>query len=104
MIVGNGIRNLIKQLAAGHRPSGRFRITKVKPKGELGRDPRKLLGEYISSFNRDLDHLRFPKKPTFPHPWFGELNATQWYQYAALHHLSHRIQAERIEEGLLHQL
>jgi hypothetical protein len=104
MIVGNGIRNLIKHLSAGRRPSSPFKIAQVKPHGGLGNDSKKLLREYIDGFTKELDDLRFPKSPTYGHPWFGELNATQWYQYAALHHYMHRIQAERIEFGLLNQL
>jgi hypothetical protein len=104
IVVGNGIRNLIIQLSSGHRPSGKFSIPRVKPKGGLGTNAYKLLRQHIDTFTRDLDSLRFSKRPTYPHPWFGELNANQWYQYAALHLYSHRIQAERIEFGLLNQL
>ncbi|MDA0767737.1 MAG: hypothetical protein O3A92_13045 [Verrucomicrobia bacterium] len=104
MIVGNGIRNLIIQLCSGHRPGGKFNVAKVKPRGGLGTDARKLMRQYLDRFTRDLDNLRFPKHPTYLHPWYGELNATQWYQYAALHHRMHRIQAQRIEFGLLNQL
>lgn len=104
MIVGNGIRNVIKQLSEGRRPGSRFKIAQVKPQGGLGNDAKKLLPDYIKRYNKELDDLRFPKHPTYAHPWFGELNATQWYQYAALHHYMHRIQAERIEFGLLNQI
>lgn len=104
IIVGEGIRNLLVQLASGHRPSGQFNVAKVKPQGGLGTDARHQLRRYIDRFNRDLDGLRFPKHPTYPHPWFGDLTARQWYQYAALHHYMHRIQAERIEFGLLNQV
>ena len=104
IIVGEGIRNVIIQLSSGHRPSGKFKIAKVKPQGGLGTDARHQLRQYIDRFSHDLDTLRFPKHPTFPHPWFGELTAQQWYQYAALHHYMHRIQGERIEFGLLNQI
>jgi hypothetical protein len=104
MIVGNGIRNVIKQLSAGRRPSAKFKIDQVKPQGGLGTQAKKLLRDYIGHYTKELDDLRFPKHPTYAHPWFGELNAIQWYQYAALHHYMHRIQAERVEFGLLNQL
>lgn len=104
MTVGNGIRQLLIQLAVGHRPTGKFDIKQVKPCGGLGKKTRQLLPQYLSAFTRDVDPLRFKNSPTFPHPWFGEMTAAQWHQYAALHHLMHRIQAQRIEEGLLYQL
>jgi hypothetical protein len=104
IIMGNGIRNIILQLSEGKRPTGKLSIARVKPKGGLGTDARLHLRNYLDKFIKDLDHVRFNKQFTYPHPWFGELNANQWYQYAALHHYMHRIQAERIDFGLLNQI
>lgn len=39
-------------------------------------------------------------KARYVHPWFGALNAYDWHALAAHHLALHRVQIERILEGL----
>jgi hypothetical protein len=36
----------------------------------------------------------------YAHPWFGRLNASEWYAMAGVHMGLHRVQLEKIVAGL----
>ena len=55
---------------------------------------------FLNRFVKSSQELRFPPRPTLAHPWTGEMNATQWFKFAALHHWMHRVHADRIVDGL----
>lgn len=100
ILVGTGIRSIVGQLAIGVRPNKKVRISDGKPQGGEGPDIREKYGRYLNAFVEALDNTQFPPRPTHAHPWAGEMNAAQWYKYAALHNWMHRIHAERIVAGI----
>lgn len=104
VIVGNGITQLILDLSN----SG---TTKRQPRGtaDVKPDPTVDAAVVISKFQqmsnqfiaetKTLDVDKFPSA-TFPHPWFGPLNAHGWLTLAGLHQRIHRKQIEKIISAL----
>jgi len=43
---------------------------------------------------------QFEDRAALPHPWFGPLDAAGWHALAAGHMAIHRVQIERILQGL----
>ncbi len=100
-IVHCEIARVIGELGKGTVPVGQASTAAVKPAPEAGR-------EVVAAYERSCDVVlaaaaAVPELRTtvrFPHPWFGPLDAAGWHQLAAGHMGIHRVQIERIIEGL----
>ena len=100
-IVNVAIAGTIDLLAKGKRPAGTASTAQVKP------DPRStanVIDEFDGSCRlliataARIDPLRTAAR--YAHPWFGELDAAQWYFLSAFHMRLHRRQVELILRGL----
>lgn len=100
-IVNQGIGAVIAQLARGVVPERLTRTADVKP----GKD---IAGSVLEEFARGCDDLERTVSAVadlrslvkHPHPWFGPLDAGEWYYMAAFHMGLHRVQIERILKEL----
>ncbi len=103
VIVGGSIRKVIIDLSNGGtklQPTG---TAAVKPNPDVDRETIiASFQEMAERFVRDTANINvnaFPKA-TFPHPWFGPLNAKGWLILAASHQRIHRHQTEEIVSRL----
>lgn len=103
VIVGNGIGNMISELANGGTNRPTVKIEDVKP--DPNSDPAKVISDFkemSENFLKDipLSELENFDHVTHDHPWFGPMNAKQWYILAGRHQGVHRHQIEKIIEKL----
>lgn len=101
IVTGVATHKIMRQLCFGVRPHHRPTIQDGKPKGGRGPRLRDEFSHFLTKFVESADDLTFTPRPTLPHPWTGEMNASQWFKFAALHHWMHRVHAERIFSGIL---
>jgi len=100
-IVHRAITHTIAKLSRGAVPEGKASTAAVKP------DPR-VTAEVVSQYEKSADDLlttvaSIPNLKTdlrYAHPWFGPLDAAGWHALAAGHLKIHRMQIERIIQGL----
>ena len=100
-IIHNAITRTIEALAAGIVPKGTASTAKVKP------SPQATM-EVTSDYERSCDQLLaavaavrdLKTSAQYAHPWFGPLDAAGWHALAAGHIKIHRVQIERILQGL----
>ena len=101
-IVHLEMARVITSLANGHAPKGQASTAAVKPSPAA--DAR-IRADYEASCDALLAAAAaVPDLNTsarFPHPWFGSMNASEWYALAGGHMGIHRTQIERILAGLL---
>jgi hypothetical protein len=100
IMTGVAIRKTIGLLSTGTRPQHLPRIADGKPSGGRGSRIRGEFDRFLNKFVESSDALTFRSRPTLPHPWTCEMGALQWFKFAALHQWMHRVQAERIMEGM----
>ena len=100
-IVNSAIAKTIDLLAKGERPTRAASTAQVKP------DPSanaKVVDEFHASCRllvgtaAPRDNLRTATR--YAHPWFGELDAAQWYYLAGFHMRLHQRQVELILRSL----
>jgi hypothetical protein len=100
-IVNGGITRTIGSLTKGVVPSGKASTAAVKPGPEV---TAVVVAEYEASCDALLAQVAAaPDLKTagrFAHPWFGSLDAFGWHAMAAGHMGIHRVQIERIIQGL----
>lgn len=100
-ITNTTFAGVIRTLIAGKVPEGKASTAAVKPRGGVGvevlMDYEQSCDELLNSILTTND-LRTVTK--FSHPWFGPMNAREWYALAGSHMGIHRIQMERIIKGL----
>ena len=100
-IVNGGITRTIGALAKGVVPPGKASTAAVKPSSEV---TAAVVPEYEASCDALLAQVAAaPDLKTtvrHAHPWFGPLDAFGWHAMAASHMGIHRVQIERIVEGL----
>ena len=101
VIVGTQIGRGIEALSAGNSPVGKADTAKVKPFGEM------TAAESIESFKKfsltDYPNLKISSqvsKVKYRHPWFGMMNAQQWYWLLPTHQRLHLEQIQAIKKGL----
>jgi hypothetical protein len=100
-IVHGSMAGVLRALAAGQRPPGIASTAAVKPSPDAD-------AATIPRYEQSCDALlacvaeisSFRTRTTFPHPWFGEMDAHAWWALAAGHMGIHRRQIEAI----LHQV
>lgn len=100
-IVHHEFARVIGDLARGVMPAGTASTAAVKPCEDVGLE---VYPEYEASCDKlssvidaapDLNStLRYP------HPWFGPLNAAGWHALTGTHLRIHRVQIERILQGV----
>ncbi len=100
IMTGIATHRTLRQLSIGVRPHHSSRIVDGKPKGGRGPRIRDEFSHYLDKFLESSNDLKFPPRPSLAHSWTGEMNASQWFKFAALHHWIHRIHAERIFAGI----
>ncbi len=96
-IVHEAMAGVLRALAAGQRPPGQASTAAVKPGRELDASVRQ-------KFEQSCDDLmacvaaisEFRTTITYPHPWFGEMDAHAWLALAAGHMGIHRRQLQAI--------
>lgn len=102
-IVGGGITEAVIDLTRGGTDKKPVTIKDVKP------DPHSPPQQCIDSFKAMSEAFLTKIEPgaldnhpeaTYPHPWFGPMNARQWYILAGRHQAIHRHQIEQILKKL----
>ncbi len=105
LIVSKQMEPLILALASGVVPPGEANIAKVKPK-DAPEDQFELFQAYAPGLMARLDQallkpgMSLKSSAVFFHPWFGNLNAQQWYWLLASHQGIHYQQIKKIISGL----
>jgi hypothetical protein len=100
-IVNGGITRTIGSLVKGVVPARQASTAAVKPGPDV---TAAVVAEYEASCDALLAQvaaapdLKTPAR--FAHPWFGPLDAFGWHAMAAGHMGIHRVQIERILQGL----
>ncbi len=100
-IVNLGMARIIGDLSRGQSPSGTVSTADVKPSTQV-------TTEVIAEYEKSCDALlavvagagNLKTRVRHLHPWFGPMNAHGWYALAAGHMGIHRVQIERINNGL----
>jgi hypothetical protein len=100
-IVNESIARIIQSLASGSAPEGKASTANVKPSQEVD-------ATTVEKFQTSCDTLlatvaavsNLRTRVRFAHPWFGPLDAAGWHSLSAGHMSLHRLQMERIIEGL----
>jgi hypothetical protein len=100
-IVHHQIARVIGALTRGITPEGRASTAAVKPGTEL-------TSGVVAAYEESCDTLLaavaaapdLQTKARFAHPWFGPLDAAGWHALAGVHLGLHRVQIERILQGL----
>ena len=101
MLTGVAAHRNIRMMASGTRPTKVPSIADGKPTGGRVDRIREEFNRFLNKFVEASDVLEFPPRPTVAHPWTGEMNALQWFKFAALHNWIHRVHAERIAADVL---
>lgn len=100
-IVNLEIAGVIDSLAQGVPPEGEASTAAVKPSPIVGAD---VVEAYEKSCDTLLEivaaHADLKTKLRFAHPWFGPMDAYEWFGMAGGHMGIHRVQLERILKGL----
>jgi hypothetical protein len=101
MIVGAGMRGLIKALAEGGKSDFVVRVEDFKPKGKYrGGDARGDFRAFLDETAATLKPLAIVDGgPKHRHPWFGEINALQWSWILSGHTQIHLSQLIAIKNG-----
>lgn len=100
-IVHQSIAGVVRSLAAGRVPPGQASTAAVKPAPAV-------TAAVVEAYERSCDDVLAafveaagrPSPLRYPHPWFGPLNTHGWHAMVGMHMGIHRVQIERILEGL----
>lgn len=103
LIVGEGMKHIIRELSAGRSPGLNATTAQVKPKGASQREQ---LLQHFEVFTRTtmdkMEPLVAGKDSivTENHPWFGAFRARQWFWLFGVHAGIHYKQLKKIRAGL----
>lgn len=101
-ILNVAISHIIGQLSVGVIPPGAASTASVKPSPEV---TASIVTEYEESCDfflrttAEIPNLRTPVR--YKHPWFGAMDAYGWHALSGVHLGLHRVQIQRIFNGLL---
>lgn len=96
-IVNAAVRDVILTLAAGNVPPNPASTAAVKPEPGIDHSVLAAFENGCDRFLTDVAALEDLRTAvTYPHPWFGPLDAAAWHAMAAFHLRLHRKQIERI--------
>jgi hypothetical protein len=100
-IVNREMARVIHDLTHGRPPEGKASTANVKPSPDA---PAAVAGEYEAACDELMATVAAaPDLKTalrHAHPWFGPLDAAGWHVLAGGHMGIHRVQIERILDGL----
>ena len=101
-IVHGEFVRVIEALTNETIPTGKASTAAVKPDPQVTAD---VIPRYEASCEKLLACLssvrNFKTRATFPHPWFGSMDAHAWHALAGGHMAIHRVQIER-QSSLCH--
>jgi hypothetical protein len=101
-IVNEGTADLIVTLANGERPKRVVSTADVKPSAAAERSSVQEFERVCNRFQETVQSIANLKTNlTWPHPWFGELNAERWHFFAGFHMSLHRQQILAIQRQLI---
>lgn len=96
-IVNSQIAGVIRLLREGKRPDRPASTAAVKPDPGVDADVVAAFEEACTAFTTVVDETpNLRTNLSFPHPWFGPLNAAEWHAMGAMHMRIHRKQIEAI--------
>lgn len=102
LIVSGNMAKFVELLSNGIQPEKKVDIAKVKP--HEAPDPTQIMEQFKNSVNLAQSTLEKVKhrnsKLKHYHPWFGRINAGQWFWLMSAHQTLHRTQVEKIIEIL----
>jgi hypothetical protein len=104
-IVHSGMNRVIRDLVAGVTPEGTASTAAVKPSADATAAvvaPFEASCDALLGTVAEAGDLKTPLR--FTHPWFGPLDAFGWHALSAGHLRIHRVQIERICDGLPKQI
>ena len=100
-IVNTSITRIIGALAKGVTPPGRSSTAAVKPSPDATASVARDYEESCDALSKTVAAIPELKTTVkYQHPWFGPLDASGWHALAGSHMGIHRVQIERIIEGL----
>jgi len=100
-IVNDQINGVIVSLCAGQLPTGTASTAAVKPSDQVNTSSIAAFETSCADFEKTVAFQSDLKTTlTFPHPWFGPMNAAAWHFMAGFHMQLHRKQMELILAGL----
>lgn len=104
VIVSVPMMELIPALSKGYTPPGEADTARVKPHLNVDHHQtlplfKKMISDGFKKLNAEIRH---PAHSTarFLHPWFGGMNAQEWYWLLAMHHGLHLKQIREIKKRL----
>ncbi len=103
VIVGSGISYAITELSFNRIPDGKADTAAVKPLGLMS--AKQSLEEFEkftdTSYKKLISSVKDKNsKLKFKHPWFGMINAKQWFWVITIHHGLHLKQIREIKKRL----
>ena len=99
-IVDRGLLMLVRALAAGKSPDREISTAAMKPSADAGPESLEAFRETVAARKNQLaanEDLKTGARKV--HPWFGSLDAHQWFCLAGIHHGIHRKQMEQVLKG-----
>lgn len=99
---GEAIANTLRGLLEGPVSHDDENVVHGNPAGGGREEIRKNLRDFLTRFSDEFAGVPFPRTRLARHPWFGNLNAGQWFRLAAINNLVHRVHGERILDRLPH--
>lgn len=103
LIVGEAMKKVVIELSHGRELAGEVKIADVKPKGSESWElllPRfeTFVSTALAEINSKVGDRR--SQTTKFHPWFGPINAHQWFWLLSAHGRIHLRQIRLIKESL----
>jgi len=100
-IVNDQIAGVIASLCKGKVPAGAASTAAVKPSEQVDASIISAFEKTCADFEKTVTAQSDLKtKLTFPHPWFGPMDAAAWHFMTGFHMRLHRKQMELILAGL----
>jgi hypothetical protein len=100
-IVNDQINGVIAHLGSGRIPPGAASIAAVKPSDQVDTSSIAVFKTSCAEFEKTVVvQSDLNTTLTFPHPWFGPMNASSWHFMTGFHMQLHRKQLELILAGL----
>ena len=100
-ITNEAFTHFIRELCSDRVPEGEVRTADVKPDPQVDASIEKNFATSCKDLLELLDNCSNLKTAkTYPHPWFGPLDAYRWLALASMHMSIHRKQLAAILERL----
>jgi uncharacterized damage-inducible protein DinB len=100
-IVNESMAGVITALSHEQIPPGKASTASVKPSPDADRSVHPSYMDACQSVIEAADRSsNLKSRARYEHPWFGPLNAWQWFALAGTHMGIHRAQVEQILRGL----